>query len=178
MSVFQGAKQMVGKDYFCASTDSTRRQNGFSRSLNLGQSSGMGSHDPQTLIDYAHAASLQARLSAPNTALKNENERYRLQGKLIYLNSSAPGASFGDYRNPLVVHVLDVDNRAKDVPLLFVRVVNKAHKGEELYITADSINPVNNVTGFADIAAQTHRPGLFDGVKPSDVTNALKVLSK
>jgi hypothetical protein len=139
-----------------------------------------GCQNPKLLVEYTHKSNLQARLQAPTQALQNEADRNQimLSHQLVNLANDAANTPMSEMYNPLVVHVLDTDSSAKDVPLLVVRPVNKSHKGETWYITAKSINPAANVTGFANVAAKTHKFGMLDVLENKDVQKAIKAANK
>jgi hypothetical protein len=119
--------------------------------------------DPHLLAAYLRLNSVSARLAAPDKALQNEAERDRVNSSgLVDLNANTPNTSLTERRNPLVVHVLDTYKAEKNVVLLRIRVLNKTHQGETWYIPADKINPLLNVTGFAEKATKMHKPGLDD----------------
>jgi hypothetical protein len=161
----------VNKDFICGGGVGSKRL----RSYEV-----YGSQNPKLLIEYVRKSNLKARLSAPDQAVQNEKDRNQIlqSNQLVNLAIEAGNEPTSAMYNPLVVHVLETDDSAKDVPLLVVRPVNKSHKGETWYIAATSINPVANVTGFASTAANTHRMGMWDVIENKDVQRAFKAVNK
>jgi len=169
-SIYQAPSSLVNKDFICG-------DGAFSSRNRVRSWTVYGCQNPKLLVEYVRKSNLKARLSAPDQAVQNEKDRNQIlqSNQLVnlamdydqnYLISSG--------YNPLVVHVLDTDNSAKDVPLLVVRPVNKSHKGETWYIAATSINPAANVTGFANVAAKTHKYGLGDVLDNPVVHQAIR----
>jgi hypothetical protein len=119
--------------------------------------------DPHLMAEYLRLNSVAARFAPAEKAVQNAAERDRISAAgLVDLNGNSVNSSLTEARNPLVVHVLETYSGETEVPLLRVRVVNKLHRGEIWYISANDINPLANVTGFADKAAKMHRPGIDD----------------
>ncbi|MDR3616554.1 MAG: hypothetical protein P4L53_23545 [Candidatus Obscuribacterales bacterium] len=119
--------------------------------------------NPHLLAEYLKLNSVSARFAAPDKAIENAAARDRVTASgLVDLNGYTPNTPLTERRNPLVVRVMDTYTAEKGVLLLRVRVLNKTHQNETWYIAADKINPLANVTGFADKAAKMHRPGIDD----------------
>jgi hypothetical protein len=172
IAIYHAPNLLLNKDFVCGKGAFTRSK----RSLE--NATVYGSQNPNTLIAWHRVDCYAARATAPDTAIHNENERNRLWNthELVDLSPSGKDESWSQLNSPLVVHVLDTDNRAKDVPLLVVRPLNKCHKGETWYIDATSINPAANVTGFADVAGKAHKFGVMDVVENKDAQKAFNVL--
>ncbi len=168
-TIYKAPNSLVNKDFVCGNGAFKSRQSARSYSV-------LASQDPKVMVAWVRASNFQARLAPPDKALANENERDRLMfgHQLINLAASAGDEPYTEMYNPLVVHVLETDDSAKDVPLLVVRPVNKAHKGQTWYIAATSINPAANVTGFAETAAKTHKLGVADVIENKNVQHFLK----
>jgi len=161
--------QLLNKDFVCGDGAFKGRRLPYSHCV-------FASQNPKLLVEYIRKSNLQARLQAPDKAIENENERYRIESTHAFVNLGliGHGESMADSYNPLVVHVLGTDYSEKDVPLLLVRPLNKCHKGESWYISATSINPAANVTGFADVAAKTHKYGVMDVLENKDAQKSVK----
>ena len=171
LAVYKAPTQLVNKDFICGEGVGSKRL----RSYVV-----YGSQDPKLLVEYVRKSNIQARLQAPSKAMQNEDDRNRIMqsNQLVNLADDARNEPYSAMYNPLVVHVLETDTSSRDVPLLVVRPVNKKHKGETWYIAASSINPVANVTGFADAAAKTHKVGMLDVIENKDVQKAFKAISR
>jgi hypothetical protein len=121
------------------------------------------SQNPHLLAEYLRLNSVTSRFAAPDKAIANAAERDRVVASgLVDLNGYTPNTLMTERRNPLVVQVMDTYAAEKSLLLLRVLVLNKTHQNETWYIAADKINPLANVTGFADKAAKMHRPGIDD----------------
>jgi len=143
--VHKAPDQLVNKDFACSAKGVPAFQ------------------DPHLMAEYIRLNSVSARFAPADKAVQNESERDRVSASgLVDLNGNSVNTPLTERRNPLIVHVLDTYSGEKDVPLLRVRVLNKLHKGETWYISANDINLLANVTGFADKAAKMHRPGIDD----------------
>lgn len=138
--------QLANKDFVCGEKVRSGRSRYESHRVAV-----TACENPNTLVEWVRANSLSARLAPPDQAIANENKRNSLIFNhaldIVDLSNSRPGEPMQS--SPLVVHVLDTDNRAKDVPLLRVRPLNKSHKGETWYIQAASINRVATATDYA-----------------------------
>jgi hypothetical protein len=104
-------------------------------------------------VEWIRANSVSARFQAPDKAIAAQNKRDSITfgngvSDVVDLSVSAPNES--RKYDSLVVRVLDTDNRAKDVPLLRVRPLNKRHKGETWYIQSTSINLEAKVSDYAE----------------------------
>jgi hypothetical protein len=139
--------QMVNKDFVCGEAVRSVR-----RRYSSGRVRVEACQNPNRLVEWIRVSSASARFQAPDKAIEAENKR----NSMMFGNGGfdVTDLSFSDDNEPrpndsLVVHVLDTDNRAKDVPLLRVRPLNKRHKGETWYIQSSSINREANSSDYA-----------------------------
>jgi hypothetical protein len=162
MVVHKQTDQLINKDFICQTVGGIP-----------------AFQNPHLLADYLRLNSVSARFASPDQAVRNEAERDRVTASgLVDLNAITPNTPLTERRNPLVVHVLDTYTAEKNVLLLRIRVVNKTHRGETWYIPADKINPLLNVTGFADKAVKMHKPGIDDVIESRQGREVLEKLNE